>query len=112
MQPAASGVDRRSAQRTEVTLPTEIRYEGLDCTGFVADISRTGAFLRPGDEADPLLGVLSVGDLVELHLAPVGGKALVIPARVVHRRPQGIGVEFSKAAESFGQRTKWSAKSP
>jgi hypothetical protein len=84
-----------------VTLHTDIRYEGLDCTGFLADVSRTGAFVRAGDEADPLFGVLQLGDWLELHLAPIGSKPLVIPARVVRMLGHGIGVEFGQTEPRF-----------
>lgn len=93
--------DRRRAPRVAVTLPTEIRYEGLDCTGYLADVSRTGAFVRASDEEDPLFSVLELGDWLELHLAPTGGKALSIPAKVINRRPQGIGVEFARSQSRF-----------
>jgi len=84
-----------------VTLPADLRYEGLDCTGFTADVSRTGAFVRAGDEADPLLAVIQPGDLVQLHLSPQGGEALIIPARVVHKQGAGVGIAFHRAEPSF-----------
>lgn len=93
---AATGSERRRAPRRAVTMRTDIRYEGLDCTGFLADVSRSGAFLRAGDEADPLLDLLRVGDWLELRLASIGGKPLVIPARVVRLTEVGIGVEFGQ----------------
>lgn len=97
MQTPTPGSERRMAKRFALTLPTEIRFDGLDCTGYLADVSRTGAFVRANEEEDPLLSVLQLGDWLELRLAPIGGKALAIPARVVHRRNQGIGVEFRQA---------------
>lgn len=96
MHAPTQGSERRVAQRLAVTLPTEIRFDGLDCTGYLADVSRTGAFVRASEEEDPLFSVLRPGDWLELRLAPIGGKPLVIPARVVHRRELGIGVEFRR----------------
>jgi hypothetical protein len=84
-----------------VTLPADLRYEGLDCTGFTADVSRTGAFVRAGDEADPVLAILQPGDLIQLHLSPQGGEALIIPAQVVHKQGAGVGIAFRRAEPSF-----------
>ncbi len=88
--------ERRRAERAPVSLPAHLRYEGLDCTGFTADVSRTGAFVRPQDEADPVLAVLEPGDLIQLHLIPDVGDALVIPAQVVHKQSAGVGLRFNR----------------
>ena len=50
--------ERRMYHRTAVTLETEIRFSGLDCTGFTADVSAEGAFVRATDESAPLLSLL------------------------------------------------------
>ena len=86
--------EKRRDRRFAVRLPVDIRYEGLDCTGFTADVSVRGAFVRAGVEADPLLSVLQPGDWVTLSVALSGDEPIDIPARVVHSRDRGAGFEF------------------
>ncbi len=96
-----SGSERRELNRTAVTLQTDIRFSGLDCTGFTADVSALGAFVRANDESDPLLSLLQPGDDVELHVSIPMAKRLAIPARVVRKQPTGVGLKFAKAEPRF-----------
>lgn len=93
---ADPGHERRMFNRTSVTLETDIRFGGLDCTGFTADVSALGAFVRATDEADPLLSLLQPGDDVELRVSMPLEKRLAIPARVVRKQPTGVGLEFQE----------------
>jgi hypothetical protein len=88
-------------QRTAVTLETDIRFGGLDCTGFTADVSVEGAFVRATDEADPLLSLLEPGDCVELRVTMPLEQRLVIPARVVRKQNAGVGLEFQQQEPRF-----------
>ena len=90
----SSGTDRRRANRTAVRLETDIRFEGLDCTGFTADVSISGAFVRASDSADPLLSILNPGDWVELRVELQQAEPLAIPAKVVRKHGNGVGFEF------------------
>ena len=96
-----SGSERRTFPRTAVTLETDIRFGGLDCTGFTADVSAVGAFVRATDEADPLLSLLQPGDSVELHVAMPTEPRLAIPARVVRKQSTGVGLKFSDPESRF-----------
>lgn len=95
------GSDRRMFDRTAVTLATDIRFGGLDCTGFTADVSAVGAFVRASDEADPLLALLQPGDDVELRMHSASNANLAIPARVVRKQSTGVGLQFSKHEPRF-----------
>ena len=86
--------NRRRFERTAATIVTDIRYEGLDCTGFTADVSASGAFVRAGEDADPVLSLLCPGDCVELRLPLETPHPLRIQARVVHKTSWGVGFEF------------------
>lgn len=90
----AAGADRRRTNRTTVCLETDIRFEGLDCTGFTADVSVSGAFVRANDDADPLLALLNPGDWVELRVELQQAEPLAIPAKVVRKLGTGVGFEF------------------
>ena len=89
-----SGAERRRHERTEVALETDIRYEGLDCTGLMADVSRSGALVRATEEADPILSLLQPGDWVELSITLEQPEPVSIPARVVRKQTTGVGFEF------------------
>ncbi len=93
--------DRRTFNRTAVTLAADIRFGGLDCTGFTADVSAVGAFVRATDEADPLLALLQPGDDVELRMGNAVNRSLAIPARVVRKQTSGIGLQFDKQEPRF-----------
>jgi hypothetical protein len=96
-----SGKDRRRFNRTSVTLETDIRFGGLDSTGFTADVSSLGAFVRPTEESDPLLSLLQPGDDVELRVSMPLERQLAIPARVVRKHPTGVGLKFARAEPRF-----------
>ncbi len=96
-----SGRERRRFHRSSVTLETDIRFGGLDSTGFTADVSSLGAFVRPTDEADPLLSLLQPGDDVELRVSMPLERQLAIPARVVRKLPTGVGLKFAHAEPRF-----------
>ncbi len=96
-----SGRERRRLARTAVTLETDIRFGGLDSTGFTADVSALGAFVRAIDESDPLLSLLQPGDDVELHVSMPLANRLAIPARVVRKQPTGVGLKFDRAEPRF-----------
>jgi len=93
--------ERRDFNRTAVTLETDIRYGGLDCTGFTADVSAVGAFIRASDEADPLLSLLQPGDSVELHVAMPTAQRVAILARVVRKQSTGVGLKFHQHESRF-----------
>jgi len=96
-----SGRERRQFNRASVTLETDIRFGGLDSTGFTADVSSLGAFVRPTDESDPLLSLLQPGDDVELRVSMPQEHQLAIPARVVRKLPTGVGLKFAHAEPRF-----------
>ena len=96
-----AGSERRMFNRTAVTLEIDIRFGGLDCTGFTADVSSMGAFVRPTDEADPLLALLEPGDRVELCVNMPLDERLAIPAQVVRKQPTGVGLKFLHAEPRF-----------
>jgi len=95
------GHERRMFHRTAVTLETDIRFGGLDCTGFTADVSAQGAFVRASDEADPLLSLLQPGDNVELRVTMPLEEQLAIPARVVRKQDTGVGLKFQQPDDRF-----------
>jgi hypothetical protein len=93
--------DRRLFDRAAVTLATDIRYGGLDCSGFTADVSAMGAFVRATDDADPLLSLLQPGDQVELRLATALAERVSVQARVVRKQSTGVGLQFHQAEPRF-----------
>jgi PilZ domain len=98
---SGAGSERRRLDRTAVTLETDIRFGGLDSTGFTADVNSLGAFVRPTDESDPLLSLLQPGDDVELRVSMPRKQQLAIPARVVRKQPTGVGLRFARAEPRF-----------
>ena len=89
-----SGSERRRHPRYAVSLAVDLRFEGLDCTGFTADVSPFGAYVRASEDSDPLLCVIQVGDQIELRLGEPTGEPIEVRARVVRKHPAGLGLEF------------------
>jgi hypothetical protein len=87
-------MERRRSPRWAVNLAVDLRFDGLDCTGFTADVSPFGAYVRAGEDSDPLLGVVQVGDQLELRLGEPSGEPIEVRARVVRKHPAGLGLEF------------------
>ena len=86
--------DRRRMPRWAVNLRTDVRFEGLRGTGFVADVNPFGAFVRAAEDADPLMSVLQSSDLVQLRFDVPGAEPVEVNARVVHLYADGLGLEF------------------
>jgi hypothetical protein len=86
--------DRRRMPRWAVNLRTDVRFEGLLGTGFVADVNPYGAFVRAAEDADPLMSVLQSADLVQLRFDLPDAEPVEVSARVVHLYEDGLGLEF------------------
>lgn len=92
----ARGVDTRAAPRYEVlglaplTDPgEELRYGSGAAfqRDYLANLSHGGAFVRTRRPR-------RIGDRVDLHLRLPAGRALKVPATVVHRTDAGVGLQL------------------
>jgi hypothetical protein len=107
--------DRRRMPRWAVNLRTDLHFEGLYATGFVADVNPYGAFVRASEDADPLLSALENEDVVCLRFALPTGESLEVNARVVHIYEHGLGLEFvsrEPRVESYAPRLAPPALTP
>ena len=82
------GVDRRKSSRTECLIPAHYKVNWEKYSGFILDLSVTGAFIET-DQEFPIKGNISLR-----YLDPYSRRPALINGIIAWSRDNAIGIEF------------------